>query len=328
MGGGSYDRDTYSGGSSSSFYSGGSSSTASHSALRSSRLHKDMDPKKRIIQMDCETPIIIALDVTGSNIEFARVAYDKAPMLHGQIEQKGYATDHMISFSAVGDAYSDDAPVQMADLEYGDKIEEWLKKLYLESGGGGQVKESYELMAYNLLVQTSMSSKVKNPFCFFIVDEAPYMDVNASQVKSVLGLEMECPMSTREVFDQLLSKFHENVFILQNPYSGRDTEKSREIREIWHTVINPEHVIYIPKEQKGIIDIILGIIAIRNNSRNIDTYTADLTSRDQTKDRIATVSTILKKIKPSMMLPSGQWDGNLPTARSTASRRSSSSTRL
>ena len=35
----------------------------------------------------------IVLDVTGSNINFARLVYDKLPMFYGEIEQKGYLND-------------------------------------------------------------------------------------------------------------------------------------------------------------------------------------------------------------------------------------------
>ena len=107
MGGGSYDRDVYSGSSSSGW--GGSSSSfgaSSYSASRftSSYLDSSMRPNGKILESKAKSPIIVVLDVTGSNIDFARVVYDKLPMFYGQIEQKGYLEDFEISFCAVGDA--------------------------------------------------------------------------------------------------------------------------------------------------------------------------------------------------------------------------------
>ncbi|PIN70622.1 hypothetical protein COV93_00760, partial [Candidatus Woesearchaeota archaeon CG11_big_fil_rev_8_21_14_0_20_43_8] len=119
MGGGSYSRDVGSSSSSGSFYSGGTSSSSSKRDLSSNSLHKDLDPKNKSVISTRDSPIVIALDVTGSNKEFARIVYDKAPMLHGQIEQQGYLKNFDICFTAVGDAYSDRAPLQVADFDYG-----------------------------------------------------------------------------------------------------------------------------------------------------------------------------------------------------------------
>ena len=122
MGGSSYDRDVYSSFSSSSWNSsyagnsyggnsGSSASSQSASVLSSTSLDNSMLPNGKILESKTKTPIIIALDVTGSNINFARIVYDKMPMFFGQIEQKGYLKDFDIAICAVGDAYTDDYPI-------------------------------------------------------------------------------------------------------------------------------------------------------------------------------------------------------------------------
>ena len=68
MGSSSYDRDVYSG----SSYSSWGTSTVSTTKLSSSRLDPSMLPNGKIIRSESKTPIIIVLDVTGSNIEFAK----------------------------------------------------------------------------------------------------------------------------------------------------------------------------------------------------------------------------------------------------------------
>ena len=89
MGSYSYDRDVYS---SSSYDSWGASSYSATKFTRST-IDKDLDPKNKKIVSKSKNPIIIALDVTGSNINFARLVYDKLPMFYGEIEQKKYLED-------------------------------------------------------------------------------------------------------------------------------------------------------------------------------------------------------------------------------------------
>ena len=115
MGGYSYDRDVYSSSSSSSWSSSSNFGASSYSTskLSSTTLDYSMEPNGKIIKSTTKSPIIIVLDVTGSNINFARVVYDKLPMFYGQIEQKGYLKDFDIAICAVGDAYTDSYPLQI-----------------------------------------------------------------------------------------------------------------------------------------------------------------------------------------------------------------------
>ena len=87
MGGYSYDRDVYSSSSSSSWSSSSNFGASSYSTskLSSTTLDYSMEPNGKIIKSTTKSPIIIVLDVTGSNINFARVVYDKLPMFYGQM---------------------------------------------------------------------------------------------------------------------------------------------------------------------------------------------------------------------------------------------------
>ena len=93
MGSYSYDRDVYS----SSSYSNWGASSYSTSKLSSTTLDETVKPNGKVIKSTSKNPIIIVLDVTGSNINFARLVYDKLPMFYGEIEQKGYLNDFDIS---------------------------------------------------------------------------------------------------------------------------------------------------------------------------------------------------------------------------------------
>lgn len=301
MGGSTYDRDVYSGSSSSSW----GSSSYSAKKLSSSSLDASLLPNAKFIESKTKTPIIIVLDVTGSNIEFARVVYDKMPMFYGQIEQQGYLNDFDISFCAVGDAYSDRYPLQICDFAKGLELDSHLEKLVLEGNGGGQTMESYELMAYYLYKNTKFAPD-SEPIIFFIGDEAPYPYVDRDQAKD-FDIELE-DLALLNPFDYLNKKVNNNVFMLLNPYCGRHFESS--ITNTWINMLAPEHVIKI-NEEKSVVDLMLGIIAMKSKSRTLAGYIGDMNGRGQTTERIANVKGSLEKLSQSL-LPT-VVTGNIPT---------------
>lgn len=293
MGGFSYDRDVYSSSSSSSWDSFGASSVST-SRLSSTSLDSSMKSKEKIIKSKTKWPIIVVLDVTGSNIDFARVVYDKMPMFYGQIEQKGYLDDFDICFCAVGDAYTDDYPMQICDFAKGIEIDSWLEKIVLESRGGGQMMESYELMAYYLYKNTEFA-KGSTPIVFYIGDEAPYPKLDKSQVKEYVGGGFEEGV---EPFKLLRRKVNDNVFMLLNKYGSNCFYD--EVTNAWQNLLAPEHVIKIG-EEKAIVDLMLGIISMLSASRDLESYKIDMKNRGQTKERIEGVSSSLKGLSTALV---------------------------
>lgn len=296
MGGCSYDRDVYSSSSSSSWGSSSSSfGTSSESAkkLTSTSLDSSMKPNGKILKSKAKSPIIIVLDVTGSNIDFARVVYDKLPMFYGQIEQKGYLEDFEISFCAVGDACFDDYPLQIGDFAKGIELDSWLEKVVLEGGGGPFGEESYELAAYYLLKNTEFE-KGAEPIIFFIGDEIPYSKVSRSQAEN-FGIEF---FQDVEPFGELRKKVNDNVFMLLNKACGKHFRD--EITSCWENLLAPEHVIKI-NEEKSIIDLMLGVISMVSSSRTLEAYKIDMLDRGQTQARIECVSDSLKSLSTALV---------------------------
>jgi hypothetical protein len=298
MGSYSYDRDVYS----SSSYSNWGSSSYSASKLSASTLDKSVNPKGKVIESNSKNPIIIVLDVTGSNINFARLVYDKLPMFYGEIEQKGYLEDFDLCICAVGDATCDDYPIQIGSPAKGLEIDSWMEKLVLESGGGGQKKESYELMAHYLINNTKFR-KDANPIVFFIADEKPY-----DYVKKCEAEEIGSPIQEEyNPWPELNKKFKDNVFVMLNKYCGRYFDQ--DIANKWKSILPPEHTLRIP-EEKAIVDLMLGVIAIQK--QELEDYAVDMLNRGQTKQRIEGVKDSLQRLSNSTEI-STHVDTNLPS---------------
>ncbi len=326
MGGSSYDRDVGRGSSSGSFYSGGTSSAGSKKALGRTNQDSSTSAYERTVRSEKESPIVVALDVTGSNIEFARIVYDKAPMLFGQIEQQGYLKDFDICFTGIGDAYSDRAPLQVADFNWGKALDGELKKLFLEGNGGGQRKETYELAAYFFANNCEMPN-AKLPFFLFIGDEAPYPRLRRDIAQEQLGVSLGEDIDTKKVFADLYKKFNGNVFFLHNPYCGSQQSShssgdTSEIKQEWAEYLgrgNAEKIIPI-HEEKSVVDVILGTIAMVTRTRDLGSYSTDLVARGQTDTRVANVRSSLSGLEGALVPYAGGV--NLPVKKGGTARKS------
>lgn len=100
-------------------------------------------------------PIIIALDVTGSMGHVPdNLIRTGLPDIMQKILESG-VNDPQVCFMAIGDQYTDDAPIQVGQFESSDELmDKWLKKVWLEGCGGGNMGESYQLAWYAALFHT------------------------------------------------------------------------------------------------------------------------------------------------------------------------------
>jgi hypothetical protein len=281
----SYDRNVYKGrGSSSGF----DHSDDSDRVFTSSSLHKDLNPFKRDIVCEHKNPIVIAVDVTGSMGNWTKIIYDKLPMFWGEMDKNKYLPDPSICIAGVGDAYSDKAPLQVCDFAQGQAIDDQIAKIYLEGGGGGQRKESYELMAYYFNEHCDIS-KAELPFLFLLEDEGIYPRLNRRQVEGLIGDELTQEITSEEAFKKLSEKF--NFFVLHKRYENGD---DRAICSEWRALIG-ERFIEL-KDPKACIDDMLGIIAMISQARDIDSYAIDMANRGQDTARISEVTKSLSSL--------------------------------
>ncbi|NUR32152.1 MAG: hypothetical protein HOV83_40960 [Catenulispora sp.] len=134
--------------------------------------------------------ISVLFDVTGSMGGVPRVLQTKLADLHGLLLRKGYVDHPQIMFGAIGDAYSDRVPLQVGQFESDNRMDEQLGDIVLEGGGGGQMRESYELAMYFMAHHTALDcyeKRRKRGYLFIIGDEMPYPSVNPQHVSRTLG---------------------------------------------------------------------------------------------------------------------------------------------
>jgi len=218
-------------------------------------------PLDKVLLTKAHFPIVIAVDVTGSMKTWPQLIFEKLCILYN--EALFFMPDQLkdtfeISFTAVGDAYSDSYPIQITDFAKEFELDKNIKSLYPEGGGGGQARETYELTGYFYATCCKMPNALKNPKPMFIYigDEGYYSKVNRSHIKNFIGDPPETDLISTEMFDDLKKMF--DVYILRIEYGSAAEEEN--IHKMWEEALGPERVIML-KDPRRVVDTILGLIA-------------------------------------------------------------------
>jgi hypothetical protein len=207
---------------------------ADDSGSRHRSVHPALNPYQKIREVNNETPIVVALDVTRSRGDDTKLMYEKLPMLMGQIALQGYVSNPGISFAAIGDATADQAPLQVGQFEGDNRLDEVVSRMWIEEGGGGTGQESYELAAYfysrTNCVRLAKGIGKKGYF-FFVGDEGFYPKLDKDQVARVIGDELAESLPASEAFRRLQEKFHVFLIYPKKSFSDRKADIDAEIRQ-------------------------------------------------------------------------------------------------
>lgn len=230
-------------------------------------------PKNRKLIGLTESPNIYAFDVTGSMGKLPKIICDKWPMVVGELARNEYLKNPEFSLAAVGDVQSDRAPIQICDFSIPRSLDEWLSRIWLEGGGGGQEKESYEFTAYFYANNLEIPN-AETPTFLFTGDEGYREKLLADELKKHFGGEHESA-NAQDVFEKLKKKFKGNVFLIHRRY---DSAADAWITKQWQEALGKERVIVLPSDL-AIADITLGVYALASGSRTLDEYIDDIKSR-------------------------------------------------
>lgn len=181
------------------------------------------------------TPIVVAMDFTRSRGNDAKVIFSKVPMFFGQIKMRNYVSDPEICWMGFGDATSDKGPLQVAQFESDNRLDDWLAKMWLEEGGGGTGQESAELAAYAGAYKMDLDAADKgrgNTYFFVLTDEGFYPMIPKDIVKKIFSDNVPDDISSEQVFKDLAKKF-KHVFMVfpRKLWQERKADIDAEMRE-------------------------------------------------------------------------------------------------
>jgi hypothetical protein len=176
---------------------------------------------------------VFALDVTGSMGEIPKLLAKQQLPNFMKILVDCQISDPQILFMAIGDAISDNAPLQVGQFETtAELMDQWLTWSYLEGGGGGSGEESYELGLYFLAMHTEMDCTVKRNkrgYLFMTGDENPYPTLSRHIVESIIGDKLDEDISCEEIVAEV-QKSYIPFFII--PDRARATRCERRWRDL------------------------------------------------------------------------------------------------
>jgi len=185
------------------------------------------------------TPLIVALDVTGSMGMLADViAREGLGTLFTSILDRKPISDPHVMFMAVGDANCDRAPLQISQFEADKRIIEQLTQIYLEHGGGGNNFESYNLPWYFAAFHTvhdSMEKRGRRGYLFTVGDEEAPQPLTKAQIKTFIGDDMEADLSAQDVL-QLAQRLYDvyHVIIEEGDYARHHLDR---VRDSWTALL-------------------------------------------------------------------------------------------
>ncbi len=278
MGGGSFNASAY------RSYASSTQGKSTSQVFTQKGCHVDLNPKGVKVRESRDSadspesiPIIIALDVTGSMGEIARlIAAEGLGVLFNEILDKRPVKFPHIMFMAVGDANTDQVPLQVSQFEADNRVVEQLTKIYVEGNGGGNGSESYHLPWYFAANHTSHDAYVKRGrrgYLFTIGDEETPPPLTRDQILAITGDTVESEQSAADLLAEVQRTYDVFHIVIKEGNHCRGGNESNVLR-VWRALMG-EHVIPLGN-YKELPKTIVAAIALREGmSRSTITVYSD-----------------------------------------------------
>lgn len=242
------------------------------------------------VKTESPTPLVIWVDVTGSMGDWPATIFSKLPYLDHEIKTEYLGADAEVCFGAVGDAHSDQYPVQVQPFTIGTDMTKKLETLVIEGNGGGQAKESYELAALYTLHNIETPNAVGKPIVIFIGDEMAYDQVSVTEAKNHAKVKLARATTTKAIFKALKDGF--SPYLILKQYRAGQSTINREIEQYWVKLLGKERLAYLDDPNR-VVDVIFGILAKEAGME--DYFRSEIQGR-QTKAQVKTVYKALDTI--------------------------------
>lgn len=263
MGSGKFDESSY------ASFSASTAGKTTEQVFKSSDMHSTLDPKGVKIRESRDskdnphsTPIIIAVDVTGSMGMLADViARTGLGVLFANIIKTKPVTDPHVMFMAVGDMNCDDAPLQVSQFEADNRIVDQLVNIYIEKGGGNNGFESYNGPWFFAARHTEIDSMIKRGkrgYLFTVGDEEAPGAITKKQIKKFIGDDLQSDVETDTILAEVQRKYDVFHIIIKEGNHCRNYFK--EVKESWTNLLG-QHAIVLEDHTK-LTETIVGIIEV------------------------------------------------------------------
>ncbi|BCJ59250.1 hypothetical protein [Micromonospora endophytica] len=217
-------------------------SAFSYSDSGARKVHPALDPhgamreSRDSAEHPQSTPIAVLFDVTGSMGQVPRTLQTKLPQLLGLLLRQGYARDPQLMFGAIGDATCDRMPLQIGQFESDNRMDDDLGRIVLEGGGGGQMRESYELALYFMARHTitdHWEKRGRRGYLFVIGDELAYPKVKAAEVARLIGGGPREDLPLRQLVDEVTRRW-DTYYLLP---AGSHYAGNRKVLDFWRDLL-------------------------------------------------------------------------------------------
>lgn len=185
---------------------------------RGTHMKKELNPHGIKYRESCHsddnphsTAIILGLDVTGSMGYLAEeIAKGALNTTINEIYDKKPVSDPHVMVAAIGDGFSDDAPLQVTQFEADIRLAEQLTNIWFEGCGGGNDGESYLALWYFAARHTKIDCFEKDGrkgFLFTIGDEPNHKVLTKTQIKEIFGDDVERDLTAEELLTEVSRQY-------------------------------------------------------------------------------------------------------------------------
>jgi len=237
--------------------------------FRSRGLNRDLDPK--LINMresrdsahnPLSTPIIVAVDVTGSMGMLAETLVKRGlkPLFEEVLDRRPVTDPHVMAM-AVGDAWCDRAPLQVTQFEADISVARQIQDLWIEGGGGGNSYESYNLPWYfaaNKTATDAWEKRRKKGYLFTVGDEPCPPVLEAEHIRSILGEGIQYDMPTEDVL--AMAEHYYEVFHIVVEEGSYARSRLDQVMDSWLPVLG-QRVLRL-SDHKRLSEVIVSAIEV------------------------------------------------------------------
>lgn len=170
----------------------------------------------------------VFFDVTGSMggipVTFAQA---KLGGLMSMLVTRNVIPHPQVLFGAIGDFYSDQAPLQVGQFESGVEMDACLTDIFIEGGGGGSMSESYGLAHYFFARHTSIDcweKRGKKGYLFTLGDEKVYPEISRNEAAKVFGDTLQANESFSDILRECQSRYNVFHVVVGQSSHGEDPE--------------------------------------------------------------------------------------------------------